>query len=501
MRFLPILLLIVGCGFDGSNVLNLAEDGGLPDAVQAIDAQAIDGMTPPRVDGFGSEPDFWRVPDSQSTRGFLSTDAESSFSGERWFTKDMNFDGTVDLVQTMDPASKKVWSDNGQPHWKVFLGTDNGFSESAVEWRVPNTALLDGFFAPAMVAGTIGAPGTESWDVEDLNGDGCIDFVRLLDPLTGSVWSDMAGDLYWEVYLCSTNGFTDSPIEWRVVDPIFTTLESDRLQLMSCWKLLDLTSNGRPDLIHTCGNGELAPWDSVTNPHWRVYENTSGGFSETPNIWGVPRNESSLGFFRTDSVRDGRFWRVLDLNSDGVLELIQSTPYKTEIAPIVFSDSGFPGWKVFASMASGFAIDGRWSVPVTEHVGGFFSPDEEVTNTNGIHWYWATIDINGDNLLDLVHTADTSESTIRPNSWSTASASFWKVYLGEGESFAMTPLEWFLPATNELGGFYSTQDEGWKLLDLNNDGQVALVQTMNPMTGEVWLDNLGSPYWKVFHRR
>jgi hypothetical protein len=38
-----------------------------------------------------------------------------------WSTFDVNGDGKVDLVQTMDPATSNVWGGDASAYWKIFL--------------------------------------------------------------------------------------------------------------------------------------------------------------------------------------------------------------------------------------------------------------------------------------------------------------------------------------------------------------------------------------------
>ena len=79
--------------------------------------------------------------------------------------------------------------------------------------------------------------------------------------------------------------------------------------------------------------------------------------------------------------------------------------------------------------APGFSTDPiRWPVPESGHSDGFFFPSW----SQGERWFF-TIDINGDQRLDLVQTADPSKAGGQV--WTDDIGAYWKVWFGETNGF------------------------------------------------------------------
>ncbi|MCG8573638.1 MAG: T9SS type A sorting domain-containing protein [Flavobacteriales bacterium] len=100
-------------------------------------------------------------------------------------------------------------------------------------------------------------------------------------------------------------------------------------------------------------------------------------------------------------------------------------------------------------------------------------------------WKWATMDMNGDGLPDLVDTYY-NEAYGSPGDY------HWEVYLNEGDGFSSTVLEWNIPYPYE----YITGSGSWRwvTVDMNGDGRPDLVDVyFNEMYGTA-----GDLYWEVY---
>ncbi len=67
---------------------------------------------------FSPELHRWAVPQSGTEEGFYILGNSS------WSLMDVDADGHLDLVQTGDPSTGRVWDAAGSPYWKVFRGEE-----------------------------------------------------------------------------------------------------------------------------------------------------------------------------------------------------------------------------------------------------------------------------------------------------------------------------------------------------------------------------------------
>ncbi len=478
----PITLLLFACRFDDSTAIS---DGGV---ASIEDAQSTDSNGDTVLaNGFENEYENWQVPESGTLGGFKNFSSLSLAS--YWFVADINNDGKLDLVQTLDPDTGRVWETSGKAYWAVFLGEASSFASEVTRWHVPESSESRGFFQKS------GSLGAERWDTVDVNGDGCEDFVRLLDPATGNPWAD-AGAFHWEVFLCSTAGFSESASIWSIPDEAFA--RTSRCTVGDgCWDLADMTGDGIADLIQSSEPGSFGPFDDGSSPYWRVYAASVAGYAAQPALWAVPTNEHTFGFFRTESVNRGLFWRLIDLDGDDRVELVQTCPYEPSVVPEVYFREGHSAWHVFRAETSGFAGQSSWDVPLASHAGGFFASARSDENHQ-----WSTVDIDGDGSPDLVHTANSAAAN--PAVWGSPDSDQWKVYRGGNGGFSDSVVSWRVPDSGTISGFFgvsvSNGGEQWSLLDLDGDGQVELVQAADPETGEIWLDETSNPFWRVYRR-
>jgi hypothetical protein len=188
-------------------VMDLTGDG-LVDLVQTADVERSGGyvwrdgqgaywkMWRGTANGFSQEVTRWAVPESGLDDGFFA--AWWTFEEQSFATMDLTGDGRPDLIQTADPDQRGgyVWRDPTGSHWSVWPGGDEGFTETALRWPVPESGLDDGFFTLSWVNG-------ERWFTTlDLNGDQRPDLAQtaMSDPSGGYVWRDGQGT-FWKVWL------------------------------------------------------------------------------------------------------------------------------------------------------------------------------------------------------------------------------------------------------------------------------------------------------------
>ena len=108
-----------------------------------------------------------------------------------WSTIDINRDGWIDLVHTEDPKdSGSAFVDAKGPHWRVYVGSSGGFSGAHTRWSVPRKDV-----------DTLWSYGDwGSWGVQDLDGQGCLEWVDTRDPnAKGQAYGGASGP-HWRVH-------------------------------------------------------------------------------------------------------------------------------------------------------------------------------------------------------------------------------------------------------------------------------------------------------------
>jgi hypothetical protein len=454
-----------------------------PDAADPM----VDGSVTPRIPAthFDTTAVNFTVPSSGLAEGFAR---DFSFASQRyWNTTDLDGDGFLDIVHTGDTAfTTRVWDATGSPYWKVYAGNASGWSASAVNWPVSKNGRTEGFFAT-------GATGTGiDWVLVDVDGDKRRDLVHSLDPATGRVW-DATGVPHWKVYMGMPNGFAATAVTWGVPQSGttngFTTpvLNSGALQ----WATLDVTGDGKADLVQTCDPVTGRVWDATNAPHWKVFANTGSGFATQATLFSVP-SSGTFGGFDSMTVSAGvEQWVTVDLDHDGKLDIVQTADTATGT---VWDAAGAPYWKLFRGTATGFeASPKNWRVPKSGLSDGFSMARSETTARR-----WLLVDLDGDDDLDLVQTGDTAftrrvrDATGNP---------YWKVFANKGgDGFSEELYRWPVPLGPTDGFAETTISSGafnWFLADVDHDGYRDLVHTMNPATSAAW-DATGAAYWKVY---
>jgi hypothetical protein len=378
------------------------------------------------------------------------------------------------------------------------------FASSATRWSVPSSGLPGGFFA----ADDASAFDSDQrfWLTIDLDGDGKPDLVQTADVAgtDAHVWTD-GGGAYWKVYKNTGAGLAGAPTRWAVPSSgtsggFFDAGNASTFDATHrYWLTMDLTGDGKPDLIQTAdvAGTDTHVWTDGGGAYWKVYKNTGSGFESAASRWSVPASGASGGFFDSANAYtfDGttRYWVTIDLTGDGKPDLVQTADIASEDVH-VWTDGGGAYWKVYKNTGSGF--DGattRWSVPASGEASGFFSAGWSNTV------YWSTIDLDGDGRLDLVQTADPAAGA---RVWTDGGGAYWKLYKNGGGGFAATATRWSVPSSGLADGFFADTNAGpsrrWRTYDADGDGKPDLVQTADTSgsSEHVWTDG-GGDYWKV----
>ena len=286
--------------------------------------------------GFGPAT-TWPVPRSGLDDGFYEISANVGY--RYWNLLDVNGDGKPDLVHTGDTTkSQQVWDVSGSPYWKVYLNIGTGFG-AVMNWPVPQNGAYEGVFATDTF-------GSRYWATIDMDADGKPDLVQTADPTKGQQVWDASGSPYWKVSLNTGTSFA-TPINWAVPQNgltygFYCTAASS---LNQYWSLIDITGDGRPDLVQTGDSTKgQQVWDATGSPYWKVFRNTGSGFGQVSN-WLVPSSGIYDGFFAPKSNTSNRFWGTLDMNGDGRPDLIQTGDSNSSSQ--VWDVNGTPYWKVF----------------------------------------------------------------------------------------------------------------------------------------------------------
>jgi hypothetical protein len=473
-----LLAALAACG---------GSDQATPDASSTTDSASNVDSNSPRMPAtqFSTQATNFSVPSSGLSDGF---GLHTSFSSARyWSTTDLDGDGYFEIVHSADTAfTQRVWDATGNPYWKVYAGGASGWSATATNWPVPTNGRTDGFFA----TGTTGGTGAE-WTLIDMDGDKRLDLIQSMDPATSSVW-DPQGVAHWKVYLGTATGFETSPIAWRVPASGTTSgfIAANQRNGYWQWSTIDITRDGKPDLVQTSDPVTGKVWDATSAAHWKVFENTGTGFATSPTLWSVPSSGTSMGFRALSFASGVEQWVTVDLDQDGKLDLVQTNDTATNY---VWDAAGAPYWKLFRGTATGFdASPKTWRVPKSGLSDGFYTARADFGYRR-----WLLLDLDGDDDLDLVQTGDTAFSR---RVWDATGNPYWKMFANTGDGFTDELHRWSIPMGPTDGFAEASMSSGsynWFVADVDRDGYRDLVHTMNPATSTVW-DATGPSYWKVY---
>ena len=431
-----------GVGARGWLVVDLDGDG-LPDLVQTSDSGNPNGRVWSDLQGaywrvfrgtgagFATTATRWAVPDSGLADGFFS--AYYGYDTRFWTLLDLDGDGRPELVQTADSARAGgyVWRDAQGPYWKVWSSGAGGFPAAPRRWAVPDSGQSDGFFSAYYT------DDTRCWSLVDLDGDGRMDLVQTANPALsgGIVWSDATG-AYWKAWAGGASGFASSSRRVAVPasglsDGFFATTYQSAAPGTRFWTLLDLDGDRRPDLVQTADPAHSGGfvWSDTQGPSWKVFRGSAAGFGAASRL-PVGASELSDGFFASaytapPSAQGERYWLTVDLDGDGLPELVQ-TGDPAHPGGFVRTDAQGAYWRVWHLGGAAPATPSRWSVPASGLSDGFFAAYWTDGGNGQRAWFLA--DLDGDGRLDLVHTADPTRTGLYV--FTDAQGAYWKVYRG-----------------------------------------------------------------------
>ena len=220
------------------------------------------------------------------------------------------------------------------------------------------------------------------------------------------------------------------------------------------------------------------------------------GFDATYTRWSVPPSGLSDGFFASAWSLGARGWVVVDLDGDGIQDLVQTADAQNA-SGYVWSDLQGPYWRMFKGTRTGFATTPtRWSVPASGLPDGFF-----VAYYGYDTRHWSLLDLDGDGRPELVQTADSTRSGGQV--WTDARGAFWKVWRSTAAGFTGAFERFAVPASGLADGFYGgyacLDARCWSLADVDADGRLDLVQSADPTkSGGLVFADAGGAYWKVW---
>lgn len=299
---------------------------------------------------------------------------------------------------------------------------------------------------------------------------------------------------------------------------------------------MDMNGDGKIDLIVTAvGNGSYQEcFGADSTPFWKVYLNTGQDFDTTFTKWIVPAGGGAPGYngrltFNyivggSAAASGANVWTLYDMDGDKKPDLVV-----TAIADSTFNHDQWTFgagqsryWKVYKNTGNSFSANAiNWTLPsggYTYHNKNFGftslgSPSSSLGVNTGSEDF-ATMDMNGDNLPDLVITA-TCDS-LHMNSFGNPANQYWKVHLNNGTGFDTASYNYALPVggtiTNgHLCGFNLTTNIGtadtgslgWKVFDITGDklpdlavvcrGDGNYIKCMGADSIQYWLVYKGTP--------
>ena len=208
------------------------------------------------------------------------------------------------------------------------------------------------------------------------------------------------------------------------------------------------------------------------------------GFTSPALQWNIPAvlddNEYRLA---------SSFHTVIDMNGDGLPDLIDSENQATNGDLDVFFNGQQKYWKVYLSTGVGFSPTSiQWNLPAVL--------DTDEYSVSAV--FHQVIDMNGDRLPDLVDTenhATNGDLDVFFN----GQQKYWKVYLNNGAGFNATAIQWNIPAVLD-DDEYRLADAFHTVIDMNGDGKPDLIDSENQATnGELDVFFNGQQkYWKVY---
>lgn len=405
-----------------------------------------------------------------------------------WDLQDINGDNKPDLILTGERDADTIKYpyhrnfNNGSWYWKVYLNNGSGFNNTVINWNLPEGGFMYNttpigflFYRSDIFKGGNLPEGSQGWDLKDLNGDKRPDLI-----ICGEITKDLNPEVYnisnpyWKVHINNGSGF-NAPITWNVpnrgeridqytpnedsTDWIITarshglnkTIDNSiayEHEGSESWDLIDLNGDSKLDLIFLMKRvNNIGISYGNQQQYWEVYFNNGKGFDTQKTNWTLPIGGSisqgvKQGFNSwydlSNSYNDtaSEIWYTMHFNGDEYPDLVVYSSKNSDGNSYAFGQNKNQ-WKVYENNASGFKTEPiYWEVPKggqitnndtigfnsSSYVGGIWA--SEVVGSQ----YWGSIDMNGDNKIDLVVSSEMQSDTIK-----TFNSGFphWKVYLND----------------------------------------------------------------------
>ena len=277
---------------------------------------------------FAASPTSWSMPTGYGAEHFTTTAnngyCSSGYDIPSYTTMDITGDGRPDLVVTYHCGDGSI----GDTTWAVHENTGSGFAKNATSWALPTGYGADLFTTTSNSGYCSSGYNIPSYTTMDITGDGRPDLVVTYHCGDGSI-----GDSTWVVHKNTGSGFA-AATTWSLpsgygTDNLTNTANSGYCSSgydIPSYSTLDITGDGRPDLLVTyhCGDGTLG------DTTWGVHENTGSGFASSATAWTMPPGYGADQFTATtnsgycSSGYDIPSYTTMDLVGDERLDLVVS---------------------------------------------------------------------------------------------------------------------------------------------------------------------------------
>lgn len=288
-----------------------------------------------------------------------------------------------------------------------------GFADRPVDYTLPEGYPALSFIVQQREARC--ADGLRAHSLRDLDGDGWLDLLVTASPCGG----EEPGLAAWWLHRGGPGGFSAVASPWALPSAFPAGSLSAPTGVADCglgrprYGLLDVNGDGADDLVAfsaACGEGEpgLSAW--LVAP-----SDGAGGFGAAAD-WALPADAPAGGLRAPSAPADcgaGQPAYALVAARRGVAPGLMFTG--------AACGDGAPGegsWTFSAPGAAGFAAGVEWALPAGRW-DGLTGPPDCGAGRRG----WATLDLTGDGLLDLVETEG-------------CDGRGWTLFVGDGAGFS-----------------------------------------------------------------